>query len=158
MATFTFKLSPAYAIIRPDRYVENQVGLVKGLAQGVTHPVEFAEAVLDWDTWAESPGRALGHLLPAVALAVASAGAGVGAEAGTAGEAGTAVEAMAARAGARALAPSEAITKDLIALTPEESWGNPTTFPDTSVTTVPTSARRAPATMPDRHRSSSSAP
>jgi hypothetical protein len=81
MATFTFKLSPAYAIINPDGYVENGVGLVKGLAYGATHPVDFAKAILDWDTWAESPGRALGHLLPAVALAVASAGAGAGAEA-----------------------------------------------------------------------------
>ena len=81
MATFTFKLSPAYAIINPDGYVENGVGLVKGLAYGATHPVDFAKAIVDWNTWAESPGRALGHLLPAVALAVVSAGAGAGAEA-----------------------------------------------------------------------------
>jgi type VII secretion system ESX-1 substrate len=76
MATFTFKVSPAYAIIDPESYIKNQVGIVKGLAHGVTHPVDFAKAVVDWDTWAESPGRALGHLLPAVALAVASGGAG----------------------------------------------------------------------------------
>lgn len=63
-------------IIDPDGYVENQVGLVKGLAHGVTHPVEFAKAVVDWDTWVESPGRALGHLLPTIALARATAGAG----------------------------------------------------------------------------------
>lgn len=81
MATFTFKLSPTYAIINPDGYVENGVGLVKGLAYSATHPADFAKAILDWDTWVESPGRALGHVLPAVALAVASAGAGAGAEA-----------------------------------------------------------------------------
>lgn len=51
---------------RPDGLVP--VGLVKGLAYGATHPVDFAKAIVDWNTWAESPGRALGHLLPAVAL------------------------------------------------------------------------------------------
>lgn len=101
MATFTFKLSPAYAIIYPDRYLENEVGIVKGLAQGVTHPVAFAKAVLDWDTWAKSPGRALGHLLPAVALTVASAGAGAGAEASGA--------AASLRAAGKALEGGEAV-------------------------------------------------
>ena len=99
-ATFAFKLSPTYAIIDRDGYLDNGVGLVKGLAYGATHPVEFAKAVLDWDTWAESPGRALGHLLPAVALIVASAGAGAGAEAGEA--------AAGIRAAGKALEGSEA--------------------------------------------------
>jgi hypothetical protein len=76
MATFAFKLTPAYELIDPEGYIENGVGLVKGLAYGATHPVDFAKAVLDWDTWAKSPGRALGHLLPTVALAVATAGVG----------------------------------------------------------------------------------
>jgi type VII secretion system ESX-1 substrate len=95
MATFTFKLSPAYAIVDPDGYVEHGVGLIKGLAYGATHPVDFAKAVLDWDTWAESPGRALGHLVPAIALAVATAGAGA------AGKASSSVK------GAEALAAGE---------------------------------------------------
>ena len=91
MASFTFKLSPAYAIIDPDGYVENQVGIAKGLAHGVTHPVDFTKAVLDWDTWAQSPGRALGHLLPTVALALATAGAGA---AGKGAEAASEVKAF----------------------------------------------------------------
>src|SRR5437667_279571 len=60
MAEFAFKLTPAYALINPEGYVENGVGLIKGLAYGATHPVDFAKAVLDWDTWAKSPGRAIG--------------------------------------------------------------------------------------------------
>lgn len=79
MGTFAFKLSPAYELINPDGYVENLTGIAKGLAHGVTHPVEFAKAVADWDTWAQSPGRALGHLLPTVALAIGTAGAGASA-------------------------------------------------------------------------------
>src|SRR5581483_10592086 len=62
MATFAFKLTPAYELINPEGYVENLSDIAKGVARGVTHPVDFAKAVVDWDTWMESPGRALGHL------------------------------------------------------------------------------------------------
>ena len=94
MAEFAFKLTPAYALINPEGYVENGVGLIKGLAYGATHPVDFAKAVLDWDTWAKSPGRAIGHLLPTVALAAATAGAG---SAGKGAAAADALEGAAAR-------------------------------------------------------------
>src|SRR5207248_1190398 len=73
----------------PEGYVENMTGIAKGLAHGVTHPVEFAKAVVDWDTWMDSPGRALGHLVPLVVLTIASGGAGAaekGAEAGEVAE------------------------------------------------------------------------
>jgi hypothetical protein len=76
MATFAFKLTPAYELINPEGYVESLTGVAEGLAHGVRHPLEFAKAVVDWDTWAQSPGRALGHLLPAVALAIATGGGG----------------------------------------------------------------------------------
>ena len=76
MATFAFKLSPTYALIDPDGYVENVVGMGKGLAYGVTHPVEFAKAVTNWDMWLDNPARALGQLVPDLALALATAGAG----------------------------------------------------------------------------------
>ena len=101
MATFTFELSPAYAIVHPDRYVEHQVAIVKGLAHGVTHPVDFAKAFVDWDTWAQSPGRALGHLLPLVALTIASAGGGAG---GKAVEASEVAEGLAATEGLEGIA------------------------------------------------------
>ena len=74
MATFVFKLSPAYLAIDPEGYAEHLQGLGQGLVYGLTHPVEFAQAVVDWDTWAESPGRALGHLVPDLALTLATGG------------------------------------------------------------------------------------
>lgn len=76
MATFAFKLSPTYALVDPDGYVENLAGMGKGLAYGVTHPVEFAKAVTNWDMWLDNPARALGQLVPELALALATAGAG----------------------------------------------------------------------------------
>ncbi len=48
----------------------------KGLVYGVTHPVEFAKAVTNWEMWLDNPARALGQLVPEVALALATAGAG----------------------------------------------------------------------------------
>ena len=51
MATFAFKLTPAYELINPEGYVENLTGIAKGLAHGVTHPLDFAKAIVDWDTW-----------------------------------------------------------------------------------------------------------
>jgi hypothetical protein len=99
MAEFAFKLTPVYELIDPEGYVENLTGLGQGLVFGVTHPVEFAKGVIDWDTWVDNPARALGHLVPAVALAAATAGAGA---AGKAGAAAKAVE------GAEALGTTEA--------------------------------------------------
>ena len=76
MGVFAFKLTPVYQVIDPQGYAENLLGLGKGLVYGVQHPVEFAKAVADWDTWAESPGRALGHLVPDLAITLATAGGG----------------------------------------------------------------------------------
>lgn len=76
MATFAFKLSPTYALVDPDGYVENLAGMGKGLVYGVTHPIEFAKAVTNWEMWLDNPARALGQLVPEVALALATAGAG----------------------------------------------------------------------------------
>lgn len=71
-----FKLSPTYALIDPQGFVEHAGGLVQGLVYGVQDPKEFAKAVLDWDTWKENPARALGHLVPDLLLTLATAGAG----------------------------------------------------------------------------------
>jgi uncharacterized protein YukE len=112
MATFAFKLSPSYALIDPEGFVQNEVGIAKGLAHAVTHPVDFAKAVVDWDTWAESPGRALGHLVPAIALALASGGAGAAGKAAEAGEVAESIEATRGLKGleAAAAAGTEAAT------------------------------------------------
>lgn len=79
LAEFAFKLSPAYLLIDPEGYVENAVGLGKGLVYGLQHPKEFGKALLDWDTWAHNPARALGHLVPDLLLALATGGAGTAA-------------------------------------------------------------------------------
>ena len=73
---FGFKFTPTYALIDPEGYVESITGLAKGIAYGVTHPVEFAKAAANWDMWLENPARALGQLVPELALSLATAGAG----------------------------------------------------------------------------------
>ena len=49
-------------------------------------PVGFMKAVgkslIDWDTWTDDPGRAIGHLLPDVIVAVATMGSSAGVSAG----------------------------------------------------------------------------
>ena len=40
---------------------------------------EIGKGVLDWDTWADNPARALGHLVPDIVMAVATAGTGTAA-------------------------------------------------------------------------------
>ncbi|RBY76182.1 hypothetical protein DQ239_14380 [Blastococcus sp. TF02-09] len=79
LAEFAFKLSPAYLLIDPEGFVENATGLAEGLWYGIQHPREFGKALLDWDTWAENPARALGHLVPDLLLALATGGAGTAA-------------------------------------------------------------------------------
>jgi uncharacterized protein YukE len=81
LGEFAFKLTPVYALVDPNGYVENLVGLGKGVAYGLTHPVEFAQAVTNWDMWMENPARALGQLVPDLVLALGTAGAGTAATA-----------------------------------------------------------------------------
>lgn len=79
---------------------ETVTGLAKALWQD---PIGFmkglGKAVLDWDAWADDPGRAIGHLLPDVIIAVATAGTGTGASAGEKAASGAARAARAARIG-----------------------------------------------------------
>ncbi len=53
------------------------------------HPGDVAialgKAVLDWDTWADDPAKAIGHLIPDIVLAVATLGTGTLASAGSKG-------------------------------------------------------------------------
>jgi uncharacterized protein YukE len=73
---FAVKFSPNRALLDPKGYVEDATGLARGLAYGATHPVAFAKAVSNWDMWLEDPARALGQLVPGVALALATGGGG----------------------------------------------------------------------------------
>ncbi|MDY6214258.1 MAG: glycohydrolase toxin TNT-related protein [Schaalia hyovaginalis] len=80
--------------------------------------VSVGKGVLDWDTWADDPARALGHLVPDAAATIATAGAGTAALAAAklsrAGRVARAADrihdgadlAADARRGARGLAPN----------------------------------------------------
>ena len=61
--------------------VENAVDMAQGIYTGLTtDPVgfgkELGKSLLDWDTWADDPARAIGHLVPDAIAAVATAGTG----------------------------------------------------------------------------------
>ena len=60
---------------------ENAWTMAQGIYTGLTtDPVgfgkELGKSLLDWDTWADDPARAIGHLVPDAVAAVATAGAG----------------------------------------------------------------------------------
>ncbi|MDT7570252.1 MAG: hypothetical protein QOE05_426 [Actinomycetota bacterium] len=128
LAEFAFKMSPTYALLDPEGFVDNLEDLGKGLVYGVEHPKELGKAVLDWDTWADDPARALGHLVPDLLLAIATAGTGeAGAAAGRVAKGAEALEATeevatrGIRAAARAAELSESETLLL-----EQRFGAPT--------------------------------
>lgn len=79
LGEFLFKSTAVYGVIDPEGAVEHWTSLAGGLAYGVQHPVEFAKAVVDWETWKNDPFRAMGRLVPDAALAAATGGAGTAA-------------------------------------------------------------------------------
>lgn len=76
LAEFVYKLTPVYQAVDPEGYLSNLEMLGKGLAYGVQHPAEFGKALLDLQTWKDDPARALGHLVPDLLIALATAGGG----------------------------------------------------------------------------------
>jgi hypothetical protein len=80
-AVLIAKLSTVRMLIDPEGWRRDVTELGKGLWWGVTHPVEFGKAIIDWETWKENPVRALGKLVPDIAIAIATAGAGTAASA-----------------------------------------------------------------------------
>jgi hypothetical protein len=112
LAEFAYNMSPSYAFLDPAGFVRNLEDLGTGLVYGVQHPKELGKALLDWDTWAEDPARALGHLVPDLVLAVATAGTGeAGVAAGRAARAAEATEEVATR-GVRAAARVARLTEE----------------------------------------------
>lgn len=53
------------------------VGMAKNLWYGTQHPEAFAKAVINWDDLVHDPMHWFGHLIPTLALGVASDGLGV---------------------------------------------------------------------------------
>ena len=79
LVEFVWSISTVRMLVDPEGWATDMQALGTGLVYGVTHPVEFGKALLDWDTWQESPGRAIGHLLPDLLLTLATAGGGAAA-------------------------------------------------------------------------------
>ena len=77
-------------------------------------PVGFMKAVgkslIDWDTWTDDPGRAIGHLLPDVVLAIATMGGSAGVSAGE----------KALTGGARALRIGKEVIKAILPISPDD--------------------------------------
>jgi hypothetical protein len=117
LAVFAYKLSPTYALTDPEGFVKNLEDLGQGLAYGVEHPKEFGKAVLDWDTWAHDPARALGHLVPDLVLALATAGTGeAGVAAGRAAKGAEVAEELSTRGVLRAARVAELGEEEAAAL------------------------------------------
>ena len=79
MVEFAWSISTVRMLVDPEGWERDMTALGAGLLYGVTHPVEFGKAILDWDTWQESPGRAIGHLVPDLLITLATAGGGAAA-------------------------------------------------------------------------------
>ena len=71
-----YKLSPLRAALDPSGFAKDTRAFGEGLLHGVSHPSEMAKAAVDWDTWADDPARAVGHLIPSIVMTIASAGTG----------------------------------------------------------------------------------
>ena len=92
-------ISPIREVIDPAGYTKSIDDLGKGLETAVTHPATFGKALIDWKDLTDGhPGRAVGELLPTIALTVFSGGAGAAAKgadaAATLDRTGAAVEAL----------------------------------------------------------------
>jgi hypothetical protein len=70
----------------PDGTVASDAALAIGLVAAVKDPVQLGKDVIDYDTWATSPARAIGHLAPDAAIAAVTAGGGLVATRGASAE------------------------------------------------------------------------
>lgn len=78
---------PIQAIWDPQGYADGLVTIAQGHAHNVTHPVDFLKGLVAWDTWSESPGRAIGEILGGAVI-----GGGIGRVAGKLGKVDRAVD------------------------------------------------------------------
>jgi hypothetical protein len=77
----TGDLTPEELMKKYELSAENAWDMAKGIYTGLTtDPIgfgkELGKSLLDWDTWADDPARAIGHLVPDAIIAVATAGTG----------------------------------------------------------------------------------
>ncbi len=76
MGQFLWSVSSVRMLTDPAGYVDAVATVAQGAQFAVQHPIEFARAVVDWETWQSNPARALGRLAPDLALTVATGGSG----------------------------------------------------------------------------------
>jgi hypothetical protein len=76
IADMAVTYSPNRLLFDPAGWHHDMTTLAQGFVHGVQHPVEFGKALIDYDTWKQSPGRAIGHLIPDAVIAAATAGVG----------------------------------------------------------------------------------
>lgn len=86
----TGDLTPEELMKKYELSAENAWTMARGIYTGLTtDPVgfgkELGKSLLDWDTWADDPARAIGHLVPDAVVAVATVGAGAVATRGARG-------------------------------------------------------------------------
>ncbi|HSU00990.1 MAG TPA: hypothetical protein VLK03_00445 [Nocardioides sp.] len=77
----TGDLTPEELMKKYELSAESAWDMAKGIYTGLTtDPIGFGKqlgkSLLDWDTWADDPARAIGHLVPDAVVAVATAGTG----------------------------------------------------------------------------------
>ncbi|MCW2739033.1 ADP-ribosyltransferase, partial [Nocardioides sp.] len=77
----TGDLPPEELMKQYELSAESAWDMATGIYTGLTtDPIgfgkELGKSLLDWDTWADDPARAIGHLVPDAVVAVATAGSG----------------------------------------------------------------------------------
>jgi hypothetical protein len=77
----TGDLTPEELMKKYELSAENAWDMATGIYTGLTtDPIGFGKnlgkSLLDWDTWADDPARAIGHLVPDAVAAIATGGAG----------------------------------------------------------------------------------
>lgn len=69
-------------VVNPGQWVDNWAGLGSGLWHGITNPLEFLSAIVDWEGLKDNPARWIGSFVPDLAVTVFSGGAGAVARGG----------------------------------------------------------------------------
>ena len=72
------------------KYVDIPLNTISTIASGIANDpgkffTELGKSIVDWDTWADDPGRAFGRIIPDIAITIATAGAAAGAKGLTGG-------------------------------------------------------------------------
>lgn len=82
MAVLAWEQNQIRAVIDPQGWLDDRIALIAGLWASLQDPQQFAKDLLDWDTWANDPARAAGHLVPDALLGLLTAGTGTAASRG----------------------------------------------------------------------------